>query len=98
MIAPPTFAIIMSMRAQRQLVEDPALKLDYSRVVHGDQAFTHHRPICAGDELAATLHVDGIRTMGGNDMLTVRCEITDVAGNPVTTARSMLVVRGVDAQ
>jgi hypothetical protein len=29
-------------------------------------------------------------------MLTVRCEITDSAGDPVTTARAMLVVRGAD--
>ncbi|HEY2764922.1 MAG TPA: MaoC family dehydratase N-terminal domain-containing protein [Pseudonocardiaceae bacterium] len=93
-IAPPTFAIILSMRAQEVLAEDPELGLDYSRVVHGDQSFTHHRPIHAGDELSSTLHVDGIRTMGGNDMLTVRCEITDRTGAPVTTARSMLVVRG----
>ncbi|MGH3908955.1 MAG: FAS1-like dehydratase domain-containing protein [Pseudonocardiaceae bacterium] len=93
-IAPPTFAIILSMRAQAALVEDPELGLDYSRVVHGDQSFTHHRPIRAGDELAATLHVDGIRTRGGNDMLTVRCEITDSVGEPVSTARSILVVRG----
>jgi acyl dehydratase len=92
-IAPPTFAIILVLRAQQVLVCDPALGLDYSRMVHGNQSFTHHRPIRAGDELAATLHVDGIRTMGGNDMLTVRCQITDAAGDPVTTARSVLVVR-----
>ncbi|MBV9161160.1 MAG: MaoC family dehydratase N-terminal domain-containing protein [Pseudonocardiales bacterium] len=92
-IAPPTFAIILTLRAQRVLVCDPELGLDYSRVVHGNQSFTHHRPIRAGDELAATLHVDGVRTMGGNDMLTVRCQITDAAGDPVTTARSVLVVR-----
>ncbi len=97
-IAPPTFAIILSMRAQELLVSDPEVGLDYRRVVHGDQSFTHHRPIRAGDELAATLHVDDIRTRGGNDMLTVRCEITDSAGHPVTTARSMLVVRGVAAE
>jgi acyl dehydratase len=97
-IAPPTFAIILALRAQRALVCDPELGLDYSRVVHGNQSFTHHRPIRAGDELAATLHVDGIRTMGGNDMLTVCCQITDAAGDPVTTARSVLVVRGSDAE
>jgi acyl dehydratase len=97
-IAPPTFAIILALRAQQALVCDPALGLDYSRVVHGNQSFTHHRPIRAGDELAATLHVDGVRTMRGNDMLTVRCQITDAAGDPVTTARSMLVVRGSDAE
>jgi acyl dehydratase len=95
-IAPPTFAIILALRAQQALISDPDLGLDYSRVVHGDQSFTHHRPIRAGDELAATLYIDRIRAMGSNDLLTVRCEITDRAGDPVTTARSMLVVRGPD--
>ncbi len=95
-IAPPTFAIILALRAQQALISDPDLGLDYSRMVHGDQSFTHHRPIRAGDELAAALHVDGVRTMGGNDLLTVRCEITDGKGDPVTTARSMLVVRGTE--
>ncbi len=93
-IAPPTFAIILALQAQQALIDDLDLGLDYSRMVHGDQSFTHHRPIRAGDELAATSYVDGIRTMGGNDLLTVRCEITDGAGGPVTTARSLLVVRG----
>jgi acyl dehydratase len=97
-IAPPTFAIILALRAQQALINDPDLGLDYSRMVHGDQAFIHHRPILAGDELATTLHVDGVRTMGGNDLLTVRCEITDRAGDPVTTARSLLVVRGPDKE
>jgi acyl dehydratase len=96
-IAPPTFAITLSLRAQQALICDPALGLDYRRMVHGSQSFTHHRPIMAGDVLAATLHVDGIRAMGGNDMLTVRCEITDSAGGAVTTARAMLVVRGPEA-
>jgi acyl dehydratase len=95
-IAPPTFAIILAMGAQQALLCDPELGLDHSRVVHGNQSFTHNRPIRAGDELAATLHVDGVRTMGGKDMVTVRCEITDSAGDPVTTARSVLVVRPED--
>ena len=95
-IAPPTFAMILALRAQEELVSDPKLGLDYRRMVHGRQSFTHHRPIRAGDELAATLYVDGIRAMGGNDMLTLRCEITDSVGDPVTTARAMLVVRGED--
>ncbi|HET9257428.1 MAG TPA: MaoC family dehydratase N-terminal domain-containing protein, partial [Pseudonocardiaceae bacterium] len=84
----------LAPRAQQDLIRDPELGLDYHRMVHGSQSFTHHRPIVAGDELAATLHVDAIRAMGGNDMLTLRCEITDSAGDPVTTARAVLVVRG----
>ncbi|MGH3696406.1 MAG: FAS1-like dehydratase domain-containing protein [Pseudonocardiaceae bacterium] len=95
-LAPPTFAMILVLRAQQELVGDPELGLDYRRMVHGSQSFIHHRPIAAGDELTVALHVEGIRTMGGNDMLTVRCEITDHAGAPVTTARTMLVIRGED--
>jgi acyl dehydratase len=85
--------MILALRAQDELINDPKFGLDYHRMVHGSQSFTHHRPITAGDELAATLYVDSIRTMGGNDMLTLRCEIIDSAGGPVTTARAMLVVR-----
>lgn len=97
-IAPPTFAIIVSMRAQHALIEDPELGLDYSRVVHGDQSFTHHRPVRAGDELVAMVHVDAIRSAAGNDILTVRSEIADASGEPVTTARSTLVARGTSEQ
>jgi acyl dehydratase len=97
LVAPPTFAMVLALRAQEELINDPQLGLDYRRMVHGSQSFTHHRPITAGDELTATLHVDGIRAMGGTDLLTVRCEIVDRAGDPVTTARAMLVVRRADS-
>ncbi|AXX33958.1 MaoC family dehydratase N-terminal domain-containing protein [Actinosynnema pretiosum subsp. pretiosum] len=93
-IAPPTFAILVSMSANSQLVEDPELGLDYSRVVHGDQTFGHHRPIAAGDVLSVALTVDNITSRMGNDMLSLRAEITDQHGAAVTTAKSTLVVRG----
>lgn len=95
-VAPPTFLIVVTMRAQQQLVDDPELGLDYSRVVHGDQSFTHHRPVHAGDRLTATLHVDDIRAVAGNEMLSVRCEMDTVEGERVATSRSTLVVRGSD--
>lgn len=96
-IAPPTFAVILSMAAQDQIVEDDQLGLDYSRVVHGQQDFVHHRPIRAGDRLLTVAHVDDIKTRAGNDFLTVRAEITTTDGEQVCTATSMLVVRGPEA-
>ncbi|GGP57693.1 UPF0336 protein [Saccharothrix coeruleofusca] len=96
-IAPPTFATILSMKASDQLIGDPALGLDYSRVVHGDQSFVHHRPIRAGDRLSVVLHVDGITSRMGNDMVSLRAEITAEDGELVTTGRSTLVVRGEGA-
>jgi acyl dehydratase len=95
-IAPPTFAIIVSLRANDVLISDPDLGLDYSRVVHGDQNFVHHRPIAAGDRLVVELHVDGINSRMGNDMISVRAEVGTVDGEAVTTARSTLVARGTD--
>src|SRR5215218_7847333 len=50
-IAPPTFAFVLTFRATRALIDDPELGIDYSRVVHGDQRFEHMRPIRAGDAL-----------------------------------------------
>jgi acyl dehydratase len=94
LVAPPTFAMAVVARAQEAVLFDPALGLDFSRVVHGDQAFTHHRPICAGDELGAVVHIDAIRQLAGNDIITLRTELADNAGTPVSTAVSTLVSRG----
>jgi acyl dehydratase len=93
-IAPPTFAVILSMRAQRMVVDDPKLGLDYSRVVHGHQEFAQHRPIRVGDELVTVVHIDDIKARAGNDFLTVRAEISTTEDERVCTATSTLVARG----
>lgn len=94
LVAPPTFAIIVAQRADAQLIEDPTSGIDFSRVVHAEQRFTHHRPIVAGDELQAELHVDTVRAMGGGAMITTRAEIMTVDGEPVATTTSAILVRG----
>jgi acyl dehydratase len=92
-VAPPTFAIVMSMRASEHLIADPELGLDYTRVVHGEQRFSYRRPIRAGDRLTCTLHVDAIKSLAGNDILSTRAEIATEVGEPVCTAFSTLVAR-----
>lgn len=92
-IAPPTFPFALSYQAAAQIIEDPELGLDYSRVVHGDQKFRYTRPIVAGDRLAVTVSIDSIKSMAGNDVMTVRGEIHDAAGEHVVTSLMMLVAR-----
>ena len=75
---------------------DPALGLDYSRVVHGDQRFVLRRAIVAGDELFCTFFVDSVRVVQGNEFLGLRTEVTDPAGEQVVTVYGTLVVRGPD--
>ena len=96
-IAPPTFAVIVAQRSDRQVMVDPEAGIDYSRVVHGEQRFVHHRPIVAGDRLVGTVHVDSVDTRGRHAMVTTRVEIADDRGEPVTTARSTIVVRDAGA-
>jgi acyl dehydratase len=93
-VAPPTFPVIVSFLASRQLIGDPALGVDYSRVVHGEQRFVYTRPVRAGDRLTAVLTVENIRQAAGNDMLYTRIDISTVDGEPVVTAYQTTVVRG----
>ena len=93
-IAPPTFAIVLSLGAGNAVVEDPAVGIDYSRVVHGEQRFTHHRPIRAGDRLVSTTTIEAVRSVAGNDLLTTRVDVATEDGEAVCTATSMLVARG----
>lgn len=96
LVAPPTFAVVATMKAGEQVVFDPELALDYTRVVHGEQRFVQHRPIFAGDELTSTVSVDSIRSAAGNDMITVKTQLHSTGGELVSTVYSLLVSRGVE--
>lgn len=93
-IAPPTFAIVVTMRADAVVVEDPEFGLDFTRVVHREQSFRARRPIHAGDRLVCTVHVDSIRAVAGSDVLGTRTEVATEDGEPVLTARAVIVARG----
>lgn len=93
-VAPTTFAIILSYRVGRAMLSEPALGLDYARVVHGEQRFRHIRPIHAGDVLVARPRITEIRDLGRHEVLTWEAEISTVDGEPVCTTTNTLVARG----
>ncbi|HVX46621.1 MAG TPA: MaoC family dehydratase N-terminal domain-containing protein [Mycobacteriales bacterium] len=93
-IAPPTFAFVPAYAASAQVIDDPALGLDFSRVVHADQRFVYTRPIHAGDRLLTTVTIERIRAAAGNDLLTTRSDLATEAGEPVVTAYMTLLARG----
>ncbi|MFC1417212.1 FAS1-like dehydratase domain-containing protein [Streptacidiphilus cavernicola] len=97
-IAPPTFAFVLSYRAAAQVLVDPELGLDFSRVVHGDQRFVYSRPVHAGDRLTVTCVIDSIKSLAGNDVLSVRGEIHEESGEHVVTAHMMLVARAAEGE
>jgi acyl dehydratase len=96
-IAPMTFANIVTLEAAYQVVHDPALGLDWQRVVHGDQRFVYNRPLVAGDVITVIVTVESIRSLAGNDMIVLRGDVDTADGERVLTSYTLLVARGEDA-
>ncbi|MFH8249096.1 MaoC family dehydratase N-terminal domain-containing protein [Microbacterium sp. B2969] len=91
-VAPPTFAIVVTDATLQQLLGEPDSGIVLQNVLHAEQKFRYSRPIVAGDELTAKLSVTGIRAMGAAAMVTSESEITDAAGDHVVTTTSVLLV------
>ena len=96
-VAPPTFAIVVTDATLQQLLAEPDSGIVLQNVLHAEQKFRFTRPIVAGDELTAKLAVTGIRAMGAASMVTSESEITDAAGAHVVTTTSVLLVGEGDA-
>ena len=92
-VAPPTFLISMGESSGAGFLADPALGLDFARVVHGEQGFELHRPVCAGDVLASETRIEQIRDAGRNELLILVTEVTR-DGQRVATVTNTLVSRG----
>ena len=93
-IAPPTFAIVISAASGARITSDPGLGVNYAMIVHGEQSFTHSRPLHAGDVVVAQSTISEIRTIRNLTTLGTVTEIRTVDGEHVCTARSVLVERG----
>lgn len=97
-IAPPTFAFIPAFRAMVGVMGDPALGLDFGRVVHGEESFEYHRPIAAGDELTVHSEIESIEAHGRNEFVGIRQDVATTSGEPVVTTRAVIVSRGTALQ
>ena len=93
-VAFPTFPTVLGILASARIVVDPELGMDYSRVVHGEQAFEWRRPIVVGDRLRATPRIADVYARGPNEFLVIEAEVRDADGELVCVARSTLLSRG----
>ena len=93
-IAPPTFAIVVTAANSARVTLDPDLGVNYAMVVHGEQSFEHARPLHAGDVVVAQSTIESIRSLGAMTTMTTVTQVRTVDGEHVCTARSTLVERG----
>lgn len=94
LVAPPTFAFVLTMKAMANAMFDPELGLEYAMVVHGEQQFSYRRPIVAGDEIVVAAAIADLAVKGRNEVLTTRSELTDAAGELVAVTHEVIVSRG----
>jgi hypothetical protein len=92
---PPTFATAAEFACFPMVIDDPELDLDFSRVVHGDQAYQWTRPLVPSERLTATCRIASIRGKGGNAFVTLETTLRDEAGAQVVVARNTLVERAL---
>jgi acyl dehydratase len=93
-VAPPTFPIVFTLTGASEVLSDPDFGLNFAMVVHGEQRFEYRRPIYAGDELWHTSMISEIRSVGRNEFLTVKSEVTAADGELVCTTYNTIVERG----
>jgi acyl dehydratase len=85
---------VLTLHDADPLAADPQFGLDWGTVVHREQQFAYTRPMRAGDRLVVTTTVADVRSFAGNDVVTLRSDITTEDGEPVVSCETTLVARG----
>jgi hypothetical protein len=91
-VAPPTFAIRITLEQSQEIFSNPEIGLDWTRVVHGDQRFEINRAIIAGDTFTCSSTIESYKITAGNEFVTVRSDLHS-ASQIVVSTWSTLVVR-----
>ena len=92
-VAPPTFSIRISLSQYENILTQPEIGVDWTRLVHGDQKFEIFRPIIAGDVLRCSATIETLRVAAGNEIISVRSDLHNES-ELVVSSWSTLVVRG----
>lgn len=93
---PPTFLTAAEFTVFPQVIGDPELGLDFTKVVHGTQEYVLHRRLRTGETLLLQPRLASIRLKGGNGFLVIETQMRGVDGEMAAVARSTMIERGLD--
>ena len=93
--APPTF--LMSAELDAGTVEAllANLQVPIARVLHGEQGFTYHRQVCAGDTVIVSSRIEDIyaKKNGALEFIVKSAHVHDQRDELVAEIRSVIIVR-----
>lgn len=93
---PATFPTAAEFTVIPDVVADPELAMDFTRVLHGNQEYEFSRPLVEGETLRVRSRIESIREMGGHAFLVLATELVEPGGAIVCSARSTLIERAAD--
>lgn len=93
--APPTFlfAAELDSGTNMDLLHDLGIPL--TKLLHGEQSFRYHRPVCAGDTVTVQSTVEDIydKKDGKLEFVVKKSQVTNQKGEKVAELGTVLVVR-----
>jgi len=93
--APPTMAFCLDMDVPDPFAYLAEMGVPVQRVLHGEQRFTYHAPIHAGDTLTYRSRIADVydKKGGALEFIVKDTRVENQHGRPVTELRSVIVVR-----
>lgn len=96
-VAPPTFIFGAPGDSGETMKLIETLEIDLGKVLHGEQRFDYHAPVCAGDTLRFESRVSDIydKKGGALEFVVNDTKVTNQLGDHVADLHSVIVVRHV---
>lgn len=93
--APPTFIFAAELDANTLTPALREMGVNLQRILHGEQQFTYHAPICAGDTITVDSKFTDIydKKNGALEFLVKESAVTNQHGARVADIRCVIVVR-----
>jgi acyl dehydratase len=94
-VAPPTFIFGAESDSGVLMKLLDTLKIDLRELLHGEQRFDYHAPVCAGDTLRFQTRVSDIydKKGGALEFVVNDTKVTNQLGEHVSDLHSVIVVR-----
>jgi acyl dehydratase len=93
--APPTYTFCLQQDVPHPFSFLESLGVDMSKVLHGEQSFIYHAPICAGDRITLETRISDVYEKKGGALEFIVLDTTcrNQSGALVTEQQTVLVVR-----
>lgn len=93
--APPTFLFAAELDSGAMDGLLAALQVPIAKILHGEQRFTYHQPVCAGDTVTVQSRVEDIydKKNGALEFVVKNARVVNQDGALVAQMHSVIVVR-----